>query len=243
MSRFYCLPEEVKKNQIVIEQRDEIHHIADVMRQAEGDKVVVFDGSGKQYKGSILNISKQKIIIDIESITGTEESSLKLTLACAIPKKNKFDFIIQKAVELGADEIIPVITERTIVRLDKNKSSARIKRWQKISKEAAKQSGRLLVPKIPEVSSFKDAVLQVGNYGLALISHLSDERKDLRDLDLSGVKSAIIFIGPEGDFTSSEINLAVKSGCFPVSLGRNVLKVETAAIFSVGMLSYLLKKI
>jgi 16S rRNA (uracil1498-N3)-methyltransferase len=141
------------------------------------------------------------------------------------------------------DEIIPLVTERTVVKPDKNSYSVKIKRWQKICLEAAKQSGRQRVPEIKNILKFEEALIGAKNYDLALIPHLMGERKDLRKLSLSGVRSAIIFIGPEGDFTSEEISLALNSKFQPVSLGKNILKTDTAAIFSIGILACLLNKL
>lgn len=238
MSRFYCLPQEVKNNQIVIERESEVRHITTVLRHKKGDKVVVFDGSGQEYHGFILSLSKQKLVIQIESTIKPQEVKAHITLACALPKKSKFDFIIQKATELGVDEVIPIITERTIVK--KKNQANKLNRWQKIVNEAAKQCGRVKLPKVNEICDFEQVLGRIKEFDLALIPHLAHERRNLQDLDFSNAKSAIVFIGPEGDFSDKEIEMALNKGCIAVTLGPNVLKVDTAAIFSVGILSYLL---
>jgi len=156
---------------------------------------------------------------------------ISITLACAIPKKAKIDYIIEKCTELGIDRIIPIITERTIVRFTTEKAENRHKRWQKISQEASKQCGRIKFPLIEQVLNFNKAIEKAGEYDLALIPNLEPKNKSLKDTihGFSG-KSIIAFIGPEGDFTKAEVELAKKNGCIGVSLGELVLKVDTAAL-------------
>lgn len=229
--RVYCPPENIQGNKLSICDKEELHHILNVLRLKRGDALYVFDGV-KEYECAISEATKEKLAATIIKIKKMKKSpALNITLACAIPKKAKMDYIIEKCTELGVDKIIPLITERTIVKLAKEKADVKLKRWQKIAQEASKQSGRIGFPTVEQVSKFKDIINRVRDYDLALIPNLESGNKNLNEVfsKFSG-KSIIIFIGPEGDFTEREIELAQKSGCLGISLGGLVLKVDTAAI-------------
>ncbi|MBU1727106.1 MAG: RNA methyltransferase, partial [Candidatus Omnitrophica bacterium] len=157
-------------------------------------------------------------------------AKIRLTIACALPKKAKFDDIVDKLTQLGVDGIIPLNTKRVIVKIDKKKEVVRLERWRKIAMSAAKQSQRASVPVVGHLKSIEE-VLKEGDYDLKLIPHLSGKRRSLKEaIEKASPKNILILIGPEGDFTDEEVALAVKYGCVPVSLGELVLRVDTAAI-------------
>lgn len=236
MSRFYCKSEDIAKDYIYLRDRSEIRHIKNSLRLGEKDKVVIFSDSGFEYEGVIANIAKDCISVKIEKAQRREINIPRICLACAIPKKAKIDYILAKATELGIAEFIPLKTERTIVDL-KEREDARLVRWQKIAVSSAKQSGRVSMPKISRVLAFSQALSRAKDFDLALIPTLLGERKPLKQLlKEKDFKSAIVFIGPEGDFSPLEVAEALKEGCLAVSLGENTLKVDTAAIAVVSLL-------
>ena len=238
MSRFYVKPEDVTGDEILV-SREEAHHIIDVMRLSSGDEIVAFDGTGKEYIGRILNASRGCVKIKIEKINEVKpQDKISITLAQALPKKTKMDFIIEKATELGVDKIIPLATERTIVRLRGEKGPQKNQRWQNVAISASKQCGRPDIPKINPAAKFNDILKEVKHYDLAMMACLNDEAKPLREV-ISGFngKKILVMVGPEGDFTPREINSAKIAGVKLISLGRLVLRVETAGLFILSVLS------
>ncbi len=226
-----------------VDDEREIHHCLNVLRLKEKDKILAFDGRGHEILGSIQRIDKDAIIIKPETaINRNEVRRFSISLACALPKKAKFDFIIEKATELGAQMIIPLITERTEVRLAKERQPAKLKHWLNIAVSAAQQSKRSTVPEISQVKTFKEVLKSLADFDLALLPCLSGERKPLKEI-LAGKKPQriIVFIGPEGDFSPQEVLLALKNGAQLVTLGKTVLRVDTAAIFVISALNTLLE--
>jgi len=239
MSRFYAPRENIKGNLIHIDGQ-EARHILNVMRLGAGDKVVVFDGTGKEYAGFIKAVKSKSLIVEIIKVKSPKKETLpSITLAQAIPKKQKMDYIVEKATELGVAEIIPVISERTVVKVDETKSDKKRKRWQRIAQEAAKQCGRSDVPKIKETDKFYNVISNVNDYDLSLIAHLEDERVSLKEA-LSDFRNGkiIIFIGPEGDFTPEEILMAKETPSKFISLGSRILKSDTAGLYALSVLNY-----
>ncbi len=232
MKRFFCPKNNIGVNEINIVDKKEIHHIVSVLRCKNGDKVNIFDGDDREYYGKISLIQKDRVVIAIASKRESSAKKVTLTIACSIPKKSKFDFLLEKCTELGVDRIIPMLTDRTVVVLDDKHKASKVERWRKIVLSACKQCGRNSLPEVDKVKSFKDVIGEAGNYDLVLFLCLEDERREIKDvLSKFEGKSIIVFIGPEGDFTEREISLAKQSGCNLVSLGDKVLRVETAAIF------------
>ncbi|MBL7158589.1 MAG: 16S rRNA (uracil(1498)-N(3))-methyltransferase [Candidatus Omnitrophica bacterium] len=243
MSRFYVPPENVKNDLIHI-TGSEAHHIKDVMRLKESDSVVVFDGTGKEYTGFIKETQPKKVIVEIvKTKAPIADKRAEITLAQAIPKKAKMDFIVEKATELGASAIMPILTERTVVRLDSDKSKARCLRWQKVATAAAKQCGRQDIPEVAGLKKFYFALDKVPDYDMGLLACLSEETETIREAisRFEGGK-IILFIGPEGDFTPDEITMAKNAKCRLITLGRLVLKSDTAAISALSVLNHELSR-
>ena len=239
MSRFYVPPENIGEDVIRVGEK-EAHHILDVMRLKESDSIVVFDGTGKEYTGFIKEAKTKSLVVEIIS-TKTPKRTARpdITLAQAIPKKAKIDSIIEKATELGVNSIIPIISERTVVKITEEKAGARLERWRNIAISAAKQCGRSDVPEVCDIRKFYFAVDGIDQYDLSMLACLSQETTSIRDVisDFKGGK-IILFIGPEGDFTSEEIEMAKNANCKLVSLGPLVLKADTAPIAALSMLQY-----
>jgi 16S rRNA (uracil1498-N3)-methyltransferase len=241
MSRFYVPEGNIRKNEITIDGK-EAHHIIDVMRLKETDKVVVFDGTGNEYTGFIKGIDPHLKNVSVEVVRverPAPESIPEVILAQAIPKKSKMDYIVEKASELGASRVIPLVTERTIVRPDSASSKRKVERWRKIAVAAAKQCGRTSIPKITKISTYGEALKNIDQYDLAIMACLSGETVSIRE-SLAGIKAGkiIVFIGPEGDFTDGEIEMFNESNCKHVSLGQRVLKSDTAGLFVLSVLNY-----
>ena len=231
MYRFYCPGPKISKNTITVDRLDEIHHIKDVLRLKAGDWVSLFDGRGNEYSGPIRELTYQAISVEIKERRVSADSDINITVACALPKKQKMDDIVDKLTQLGASRIIPLETERVIVKLDKQKKIARQRRWEKIAISASQQSKRSRLPVIEPIMNIQEVLSGSKAYDLKLIPALSGKRKSLKEVFINAkAKNALVLIGPEGDFTSKEIDLAVRSGCVPVTLGNLVLRVETAAI-------------
>ncbi len=239
--RFYVSPEEIfpEKNIIEIRDKKELHHIRDVMRLKKGISVDVFDGRGKEYRGVIKSVDRNLMLIEIkETSTSKKESPITITLYQAIPKKTKMDFIIEKAVELGVNEITPIITERTIPIIDE-KGSKKIGRWRRIVKASATQCGRVNLPTVSDIMSFEDALIKAKKNDLVIFAALDKDRRPLKEvLQTTKAKDIAIFIGPEGDFSRKEVSMAKEHGYKISSLGRLVLRVETAAIYILSSLNY-----
>ena len=252
--RIYCPPENITTNKIIISDKKQVHHLVDVARLRAGDRLYVFDGRTQEYESVIAQILRDKVVLTIHKVKKiSEDKILHIALACAIPKKSKIDFIIEKAAELGVERIIPLQTERTIVKISENSLDGKLRRWQAIAREAAKQCGRIKLPQVEPVAGFNSVIPMSKDYDLAIIPHLGVKNRHIKDVVSSfkgkpegsgwqpnsqSHKSVIVFIGPEGDFTEREVSLAKACGCVAVSLGENVLKVDTAAIAVVAFLRF-----
>ena len=232
MQTFFCSENNISARKAKITDLETVHHIKDVLRLKKGERVNLFDQRNRRYLSVIEELSAQNIICKIEDMSvPLENKKIKLTVACAIPKKSRIDDIIDKLTQLGVERIIPLITKRTIVKLDKKKKDARRRRWEKIALVAAQQSQRHSLPVIEPITDINKVITESGDFDLRLIPHLSDERKTLKEIfSKASPKSVLILIGPEGDFTPEEVNLAKKNGFIAVTLGENVLRVETAAV-------------
>ncbi|MBU4310964.1 16S rRNA (uracil(1498)-N(3))-methyltransferase [bacterium] len=243
MRRFFIEEKDIKENQVTI-KGDEARHIAQVLRLEEKDKIKVFTGGGREYLTEIIQVNKKEVIGRIleESRLDTEPP-IEITLLQGLPKSDKMDFIVQKVTELGVKRIIPVITQRTVVKLNEEKARARRNRWQRIALEAAKQSGRAIVPEVREVIPFIQALDNLNRESLNLIPWEEETSTSLKEvLKRSRIQDPgskiTVFIGPEGGFTPEEVRAAKKKGAIPVSLGPRLLRTETAGLVTLAMVLY-----
>jgi len=239
MSRFFVPKENVKGNLIYINGK-EAKHILTVMRLGQNDNVTVFDGTGKEYAGFIKEAKLKSLIVEIVKTKIPKlEKDINITLVQAIPKKRKMDYLIEKATELGVDKIVPIISQRVIFDIKRDEGDGKTKRWQKIANEASKQCGRADVPDVAQIKNFKEAINEIDDYGLSLLACLSEDTMALKEA-ISGFEKgkAIVFIGPEGDFTKEEIDLAKEKNCRLISLGKRVLKSDTAALYVLSVLNH-----
>jgi len=233
MNRFFVEKIEEKNKFIILNDSGQLHHLRDVLRIKPLEKVAVFDNSGNECITMVVEINSIQAKLEVKERRLPKNSNLSLTVACAIPKKVKMDDIVDKLTQLGVECIIPLETERVIVKLDKRKKIDRFQRWEKISLSASKQSQGCRLTQIKPVSSLRDVLSATEEFEIKLIPTLEGSRMSVKEIFARDYKKSarvIILIGPEGDFTPDEVSLAKKSGFLPVSLGERVLRVDTAAI-------------
>lgn len=245
MHRFFAEPSEVGEKEIRLTGPD-VNHIRNVLRMREGEEILVSDGQGKDFHCRIEAIQEEEVTAHILWVLdGNAELASDITLFQGLPKGDKMEFIIQKCVELGVARIVPVNTRRTIVKLDAKKEQARIKRWNGISESAAKQSGRGRIPEVSGVKSFAEALEEAKKLNMCLIPYeLAKDMAQTREV-LSSIKPGMsvgIFIGPEGGFEEEEVEQAAAAGARPITLGRRILRTETAGMAVLSMLVYLIEE-
>ena len=241
MPRFFVDRSQVQGEEIVIQGND-VNHIKNVLRMRPGDELSLSDGEGMDYFCKISSIERDEVRVNIEnSWNSYVELPVKLYLFQGLPKGDKMELIIQKAVELGVYEIIPVRTKRAIVKLDDKKESKKITRWQQIAEGGAKQSGRGLIPEVKSVMNFAEALKYAASLDAALIPYEKAEGiEKTREIvhGLKGKQSVAVFIGPEGGFDETEIEAAMSAGACPVTLGRRILRTETAGLTMLSILMF-----
>ncbi|NQU10886.1 16S rRNA (uracil(1498)-N(3))-methyltransferase [bacterium] len=225
----------------------EAHHCLNVLRLKPGDTLTVFDGRGHEALGRITAVERDTVRLQMLSQSTSGPRPWRITLAQAIPKRS-MDLIVQKAAELGVVEIIPLVSDRTIVQ-PRGHASHKVDRWREIVLEACKQCGTNWLPEVHPPRPVRELLGQLGPYDLRLIGSLQPEARPLREV-LRGALPArpatppavLVVIGPEGDFTPAELAAAKSAGCQPVSFGPLVLRSETAALFVLSVLHYELQE-
>lgn len=235
---------------ITITDKNTTNHLVKVLRSKIGDSFKVSDGNGWEYLAEIQEIDSSEVILAIlDKQKSTVEPRVKITLFQGIPKSDKMDSIVQKTVEVGVSSIVPVFMDRTIVK-DKGNMEKKISRWNKISSEAVKQCGRNMVPNVDNPLNFNGMIEKLKGFDLVVFPYENEENVTIKNLlydnvgegksiDLSAKKSNIaIVIGPEGGFSSSEAELLEKSGYKGVSLGKTILRTETAGVVAISMCMY-----
>ena len=240
MQRFYVTSQDISGNKINLSDKNQLHHMQNVLRLKVKDEVMVFDDKTNEYKAEIEKLSSENVILKIKDRKKEIiNKKIRITIACAIPKNSKIDDIIDKLTQLGVDRIIPLKTKRVIVNLDDKKRQTRLLRWRKIAQSACLQSQRNNLPIIDPVRDLKEVLSCAQEFDLKLIPTLFGERKTLKEiLQKFQYKNILVFIGPEGDFTPDEVAVAKQAGCIPVSLGDLVLRVETAAIATLSFIRF-----
>ena len=244
MYRFYIAPEHWNPDALVLRD-SEAHHARDVLRMKRGDRAVLFNGRGHEVTAEVADLSSKEIRLRKLSESESRPLRCRVTLGQAIPKGKNMDLIVQKAVEIGAAEIAPLISVRTIVDLTKKEAEQKRVKWQQVATEAAKQCGQNWLPTVQAPQKLKDFFSHPGTFDLRLIGSLQPDAVHLRKI-LSDFaeqhrdrpKCILMMVGPEGDFTPAELALAKTHGCLPITLGPIILRVETAAIYCLSVLSY-----
>lgn len=241
MHRFFVDNLSGASNNIIITGND-VNHIRNVLRLKIGEKIMVSDGSGTDYQCSISEIGSDMITASIEDVfKNAAELPVKITLFQGMPKSDKLELIIQKAVELGVYEIVPVITKRTVVKIDDKKADKKLERYNGIAESAGKQSGRGIIPTVKPFMSFKQALEYAKTLDMNLIPY--EEAKGMeysREVikDIHGKKSLGIFIGPEGGFAKEEVDMAIEAGAKCITLGNRILRTETAGLAVLSIIMF-----
>lgn len=247
MYQFFVDPDRInmEMHRVFITGSD-VNHIKNVLRMKPGEEISVSNGvDGREYRCGILNLEDEMITCELRFVKedGVELPS-KVYLFQGLPKSDKMELIIQKAVELGVYEIIPVAAKRCVVKLDDKKAKSKLLRWQQIAESAAKQSKRGIIPKVSDVMTFAEALKYAGELDVKLIPYELAEGMDRTKKIISGLKagqSVAVFIGPEGGFEEKEIAQAMAGGIEPITLGRRILRTETAGFTVLAWIMYQLE--
>lgn len=247
MYQFFVEPSQIdiSDKRVTITGSD-VNHIRNVLRMKPGEELSVSNGQdGREYRCGILSLGEE-IVCQLRFVKESNvELPARIYLFQGLPKADKMELIIQKAVELGVYQVIPVAASRCVVKLDGKKAAAKTVRWQGIAQAAAKQSRRAIVPEVTEVISFAQAVRMAGEMDVKLIPYeLAEGMSRTRKL-LGGIapgQSVAVFIGPEGGFEETEIDLALSKGLEPITLGRRILRTETAGLAVLSWMTYLLEE-
>ena len=245
MYRFFVEPAQIEDKRIVITGRD-VNHIKNVLRMKIGEEIAVSNGiDSREYRCGIEEYTEDEVICTLRFIKedGVELPS-KIYLFQGLPKADKMELVIQKAVELGVYEVIPVAAKRCVVKLDDKKAAAKINRWQGIAEAAAKQSKRSVIPTVHDVMSMGEAIAYAKDMDVRLIPYeLAEDMAHTKSLidAVSAGSSIAVFIGPEGGFEESEVQAAVTAGIEPITLGRRILRTETAGMTVLSWLMYQLE--
>ncbi|MGN0383340.1 MAG: 16S rRNA (uracil(1498)-N(3))-methyltransferase [Eubacterium sp.] len=245
MYRFFVDNAAIREENIVIRGKD-VNHIVNVLRMKTGENILISNGHDKDYECVIESISAHEVIARIIDVHGAmTELPSKIYLFQGIPKSDKMELIIQKAVELGVYEVIPVSTKRSIVKLDEKKAEAKVKRWNLISESAAKQSKRIIIPSVNRVMNFEEALNYAKSIDMVIIPYEEAQNMAYTKSILSAVKGGTsigIFIGPEGGFAPEEVEAAKNMGAFEITLGKRILRTETAGMTVLSILMFLLEE-
>jgi len=248
MHRFYLPPEHCAGAALRIGGR-EAHHALCVLRVKYGEMVAVLDGKGNEFLCTVDHCSRDAVALSVSLKNFTPLPPCSITLLVAVPKGKIIEDIIQKAVELGASRIVPLLTERVATHLDAESAADKRGKWQQVAIEAVKQCGALWLPKIETPATIGQCLACPGKFELSLVGSLQTERRHPRDCFEEfqtkhgrRPQNVAVWIGPEGDFTPEELQAIQRSGAQPVSLGKLVLRVETAAIYCLSILNYELQR-
>ena len=218
---------------------DDAKHISTVLRAKVDEEIIICDGYGTDYLCRLIGINKKQVLAEIiEKYENKNEPELKITLYQGLPKGDKMELVIQKCIEIGVDRIIPVITDNTVVKIG-DKAEKKNLRWNKIAEAAAKQCGRGKIPHVDKILSFKDAGETSKTLDGVIIPYENERKKNIREFVKSfRGKSIGIFIGPEGGFSENEITLCMENNISSVSLGKRILRTETAGLVTSVILLY-----
>jgi 16S rRNA (uracil1498-N3)-methyltransferase len=244
MHRFYLPPGEAKTGPLMLTGR-EAHHALHVLRVRRGDQVTVLDGAGGEFLCQVQDYDRDKVQLAVARQSSVDPPPCSITLLQALPKGKIIESIIQKATELGAFRIVPLLSDRATIQLDRKSAAQKAEKWQQVAIEAIKQCGAAWLPKVEPPLTPKEFLARRESFELPLIASLQPgsrhAREFFREFETKNgrrPKSICIWVGPEGDFTPDEVAAAQASGARPITLGRLVLRVETATTFCLSVLNY-----
>lgn len=242
ISTFYINNEQLTENKITLCGND-VRHIKNVLRHKIDDLITICDEDGIRYISKILEMENDEIVLEIiEKASDSNEAVIGITLVQGLPKSDKMDFITQKSTELGVKKIIPTIMERTVVKIDDSNGSKKVERWNKIAFEASKQCGRSQIPIVEKIVNLENIVENLSKYDIVIVPYECEKdntlKTVLRKLD-TNIRNVAVVIGPEGGFSEKDITLLEKlPNVKKVSLGKRILRTETAGIATIAMLLY-----
>lgn len=241
MQHFFAEPSCVEGEQIRLTGSD-VNHMKNVLRMKPGEEVCVSDGEGMDYFCKVEGYEGKEALLEIVQKEASQtELPSHIVLFQGLPKGDKMEWIVQKAVELGAYSIVPFAAKRSVVKLDQKKAGKKQERWQAIAKGAAEQSGRGMIPEVKEVMSFQDAMKYAKELDVVLVPYELQEGMKATEEVIQKIQpgeSVGIFIGPEGGFDEREIEQAKEAGAVPVTLGKRILRTETAGLTTLSILMY-----
>jgi 16S rRNA (uracil1498-N3)-methyltransferase len=242
MPRFLIQPDSIKEGFVLLDKK-ETHHAVSVLRLKAGELVELFDGKGICYRGIVGSMKEGRLLVAIDAVQKEAAQDLKarVTLGISVIRPERMDYLIEKACELGVHTIAPLITERCVIRISKERWESKLKRWRKIAAESSKQCGRAVVPEIKATLLYEDFLPGVSSFDNILIATLAVPTGSLyASLKDSEPKNILILIGPEGDFSKREVELARAKGASPIGLGRLVMRSETAALYLISAVQFFL---
>jgi len=222
------------EKEVVTLPSEESHHLARVLRVQSGQEIVLFDGQGGVADAVIESVSKTAVEVRISKHWKVPPPTVQIDLIQAVPKPDRWELVLQKAVELGATNIQPILTQHTEFKPTPKKQE----RWQKIVFNAAQQCEVRWLPKLHPLKKMDAILPQLEGYDLVLVGSLYEGTQPFREVSLEGKKKIALLIGPEGDFSKEEVDAAIQAGAIPVSFGDRILRTETAAIFGLSVLAY-----
>jgi len=225
--------EELKKEVVTLSPA-ESHHLARVLRIADGQEIVLFDGQGNVADAVVESVSKSAVVVRVIRRSQIPPPAVQIDLIQAVPKLDRWDLVMQKAVELGVSNIRPILTQHTECKPNDKRTA----RWQKIVLNAAQQCEVRWLPVLHPLVPMKETLPQLADYDLALVGSLYEGAKPFHEVSFAGKRKVALLVGPEGDFTPEEVTAAVQAGAIPVSFGARILRTETAAIFGLSVLAY-----
>ncbi len=245
MQHFFVEPSQVCDGRIMIEGSD-VNHMKNVLRMRIHEEVTVSDGNNRNYLCRVEGYEDKKAVLRIEEAREPDtELPSRIYLFQGLPKQDKMELVVQKAVELGAYQIIPVKTRRSVVRLDEKKAVRKWERWQEIAKSAAKQAGRAYIPEVKAVMSWQEALLYSESLDVVLLPYELAKGMEYTRTVFGAIRpgqSVGVYIGPEGGFEKEEVEEALEKGARAITLGRRILRTETAGLAALSILMYYLER-
>ncbi len=222
------------EKEIAVLSPEESHHLARVLRVQPGQAITLFDGQGGVAEGIIETVSKSAVEVRVSGHWKVSEPEVEIDLIQAVPKPDRWELVLQKAVELGATTIRPILSQHTEFKPNPKKQE----RWSKIVLNAAQQCEVRWLPTLQPLEPFGSVLPSLEKYDLVLVGSLYDGARPFREIPMAGKKRVALLIGPEGDFSREEVEAAIQAGAVPVSFGERILRTETAAIFGLSVLAY-----
>lgn len=242
MHHFFVKAEQIRDEEgkkVVRITGADVHHARQVLRIRPGEELLISDGTGRDYRCAVRSLEEGEILAEVLAAAEDRELPSSLILYQGLVKGDKMEWIIQKAVELGVSCIVPVVTKNTVVKLEKKKEEGKRRRWQAIAEGAAKQSKRGIIPEIGPVLTLEQALGEAEGCDVRLFAYEHEEGMAGTARELKKVQAGqqiAVFIGPEGGFSPEEVKLAQKRGCSSISLGKRILRAETAGLALLSVL-------